>query len=118
VLALAAVALSTAGCGKAQEGVPNALVGRWVSDDPHYASRSFTVDAGTISFETGESLAELHTIDGVDTRDDAGTVVHTVRYRDADGSVASLTIEIVPGARPALRFENHDELWIRDYGRR
>jgi len=108
------LALGAVGCR--DEGVPDALMGRWVTDDPRYAGRSLTIDRATIAFGVGEAVSEIHAIDGVATRALGAGEVHTVRYRESDGGVTSVDLELVPGA--GLRFENHEELWVRDEGRR
>jgi len=115
-LALAVATLAAGGCR--EQGVPDALVGRWISHDPRYAGRSLSIDRETITFDAGGALGAVHAIVAVDTADPGGLPVHTVRYRESDGATTSVTLEVVPGAPVALRFENHDELWVRDHGRR
>lgn len=95
--------------------MPDALVGRWVTDHPRYAGRSLTIERATIAFGVGDA-SEVHALDGVETEELGGGTVHTVRYQEQDGSVTSLRLVLVPGE--GLRFESHDELWIHDEGRR
>lgn len=114
-LGVAAYAVSVR---KKDDGMPPELLGRWVSEDPRYADRTFSIEAATIAFGVGGTASEIHAIERVETHEDDGAKVHTVRYRESDGAMASVELRVVPGPVPALRFENHSETWIRENWRR
>lgn len=113
-LALSALALSAPSCRRAD--VPDALIGRWVTDAPRYADRAFSIDRATITFGVGAGVSEVHVINGISTQVAGESVVHTVRYWDSGSASASVVLEVVPGPRPALRLGSHEELWVRDEG--
>jgi hypothetical protein len=113
---LGTLALPVGGCPERR--APESLVGRWVSEDPRYAGRSLAIDATTIAFGLGSAVPEVHAIEDVDTvTGNDGSAIHTVRYRGSDGDTETLRLETLGGDRPALRFENHAELWLRQRGR-
>lgn len=112
IVALCA-ALVGGACGDHE--VPAALVGRWTSPDPRYEGRSLAISPAMIEFETGGPGSERFLIERVDSElAGDGVTRHVIHYRSADGSPQSVRVELLAPRGPALRFENHEELWVRE----
>lgn len=111
----AMLALAVVACDDRE--VPGALVGHWGSSDPRYEGRALVISPATIAFASGPLASESFVIERVESESaHGGDMLHTVHYRDVDGSTRTLRLRVLAGSTPRLRFENHDELWVRESG--
>ena len=95
--------------------VPAALVGRWTSPDPRYQGRSLAISPAMIEFETGGPSNERFLIERVDSElAGDGVTLHVIHYRGADGTPQTVRLELLAPRGPSLRFENHEEVWVRE----
>lgn len=95
--------------------VPAALLGRWTSPDPRYEGRSLAISPATIAFGIDAATQESFLIERVDSETGSeGGTLHAVHYRGDDGQPRSIRIELLASRGPALRLENHEELWVRE----
>lgn len=114
---LCAGVLAAAAMACADREVPGALLGRWTSSDPRYEGRSLAISRATIEFGTDPVSSQSFVIERVESepaRD--GATLHAVHYRDEAGSPRSVRLQLLRGRTPSLRFENHEELWVRKGG--
>jgi hypothetical protein len=98
--------------------LPPAALGRWVTNDPRYASRGFDLSAESIVFHTGPGQTDLtrHPILGVRVGDKPGTSIVTVDYA-LDGEPMTFAFAIVSGPVPVIHLLNQPDIaWIRIAG--
>ncbi len=114
---LAMVVLAGAAAGPAvlralrpQGAVPAALYGRWVAQPGRYAGRSFELSGTTLRLGLG-AREMAYPIDGVRHRDSSGTVVYTIRYRDAE-SVLEFGVTVASDSVARVR-NLADVTWIK-----
>ena len=110
-----AFALVASACADAR--APEALVGRWTADDPRYEGRSLVVSSSTLELGQGGVRSEIFPIEDVESEEGVeGGTLHVLRYRNSEGDSRTLRVIVLPGSPPSLRFENHDERWVREGG--
>jgi len=115
LLAAAALGLGATAC--ADHDVPSALLGRWTTADPRYAGRSLSITPATIEFAQDAANRDSFLIEGVESeplRD--GATLHVVHYRKGDGPIQMVRLQTDRRSPPALRFENHKEIWTHEGG--
>ncbi len=114
---LAASALGLGGASCTGRDVPEALLGRWVTNDPRYTGRSLAISPATIEFSLDAANRESFLIEGVDSeRQRDGATLHVVHYRAGEGPLQSVRLQTARRSPPTLRFQNHAEIWTREGG--
>jgi len=112
-LRAAAFALLAAACTDRE--APEALVGHWMPQDPRYEGRSLDITPTTIKLGQGGMRSALYPIEAIESvPGDGGGTLHELFYRNVDGDTAVMRFLTLPGSPATLRFENHDDLWVRD----
>jgi hypothetical protein len=97
--------------------LPPAAFGRWITDDPRYVERGFTLDSLSVVFYTGSETADFtrHSIVGTTVRTDHGKELVSVDYLVGDGTM-TLAFWVEPGAEPTIHFMNQPEIaWKRGF---
>ncbi|TFG44379.1 MAG: hypothetical protein E4H41_07725 [Gemmatimonadales bacterium] len=91
--------------------LPSAAVGRWITDDPRYVERGFTLDSASVVFFTGSETADFtrHSIVGTTVRTENGQEHVSLDYVVADGTM-TLAFWIEPGAEPIIHFLNQPDI--------
>lgn len=111
------VAVGVAALACSEKAVPEALLGRWASDDPRYQGRSLVVLPNTLEIGQGEGRSEIVAIDSIESEVGIeGGTLYVIRYRSPYGDEQSLRLVVLPGSPASLRIENHSELWTRRDG--
>ncbi len=112
-LSAAGLLATAAACAK--HDAPDALVGRWTSEDPRYAGRTLEIRFDAVEIGIEGMPPEVYALRSVESeRSPDGGTRHELLAREPDGTEQSFRLELLPGAPPRMRFENHDELWVRD----
>lgn len=109
---LVAVACAIAlGCGR--EPVPTELLGRWTTDDPHYAERSLEIGAEQIAFGIDAGIRLTYRLSDVEIETEPATgVTYRLVYDAAGEPERELRVRVPTPGR--LRIDNHDEVWTRE----
>jgi len=117
ILFAAALALAC----EAQEFLPSALLGRWISDDPRYAGHSLTLSPSLLSFQGAES-SDTYKVRGVEALASSdGATTYTVRYGAEGEGDMELRLRLVAGNPATLQLGDRPERWQpapRDWGMR
>lgn len=116
ILTLCAAALALlAACADRQ--APETLQGRWIPQDPRYEGRSLAIASGSVALGQGGVRSQMFPIESVRSEPGSeGGTLHEIRYRTTEGDAQVMRLLALPGNPPTLRFENHDEHWVREDG--
>lgn len=113
VLALAAVLLAGACAGEPEEvRVPDALRGRWVTDDDRYADRAFVITLEQLRFFQGEGQSTVHPIHSLErggAPSSSGGVLYEFRYRGAGQELFRFAVRH-DAVRDVLVLQNQPEI--------
>jgi hypothetical protein len=94
--------------------VPPALIGRWVTADPRYADRGFTLTARSLSLERGGGNVAVYPIERIRTlkRDD-GQSYELTYHIDGASAVLALHYALLDGEPAIILAHPPDVLWRR-----
>jgi hypothetical protein len=98
-------------CGGAGERIPDALLGRWVCDDPRYAGRLLWISRRSLVFASSKTSSENFAVRGVESHSEAdGSLAVAIAYgtRIEDLTLRVRRFETKP---PSLTLGDRSERW-------
>ncbi|MEZ4334366.1 MAG: hypothetical protein R3F35_21650 [Myxococcota bacterium] len=99
-------------CTPPDATVPSELIGRWVTDAPRYAGRTFELRADAIVFGTGPYSTEFHALVAIEPLEPSeGWTPYRLSIRESDAAVGEIEVAHRQGATPELRFRHRNEIW-------
>jgi hypothetical protein len=115
LLPLFLVILSAAGCRHFQQGVPQELLGNWVTDDENYQGKSFEIDQEFIVLFLGEDhQPKAERIDRVSSTSEAGLITYVFETSDKAGVRDIVKVLYRPALAGELRLSNPSQVvWKR-----
>ena len=95
--------------------LPKEHHGIWVTTNIDYSDRYVEIDKDSITFGTGGVTGKRYLVTGYNReREEGGVVIHTVYFKDVDGSRFSRPYIFEPGDGGSLMFKNQPEVvWVR-----
>lgn len=112
--ALVGLSMVLLACSPPPLETPRALIGIWSTPAPRYAHRTFEVRPKAIIFRTGQySAPNFHVLDRVESlpSNKPGLEAWRLYYREDDGAIAKLDLELRAKPKPTLQFANRIEVW-------
>lgn len=108
------------GCGGVeQQQVPRELVGRWVTEHPDYAGRSFEVTPSTLTIDPAVEPATTHTIVAVEEEGtEEGRLSVTLVYQNESGDRIRFPLTYDPDSDRLWPRHQPSVVWERAGGRR
>ena len=97
-------------------GVPEELIGVWVTKNPLYSDRPFEIKKNTIVFEQGLGYLDFDVfpIAGVKKTEDEGQTSYTIYYTTASGKKFEFSFYYSAENGGIIRFKNQPEIkWTK-----
>lgn len=102
-------------CGpKTEDGVPTDLRGRWITSEPKYQGRYLEIQPDRLIWGVGEFELDTHPIEKIESRPEVNKQTrYWLHYTESEGYPNALEVVLHRSSRPAIRFPNRPEVWIR-----
>ena len=90
------------------------FLGVWKTSAPKYKDRFFKITASTITFGTGNGNSKKFIVDRVIKTVEEKKTVHTISYRDVEGTDFKLAFFYTTKNKGVIRFKNQQDIeWTR-----
>lgn len=94
---------------EANDVIPDEIIGRWTTEAPAYADRSFEITKTSVTFYTGESTFTTHLITNVTSVTFNGATLYTVEYTNL-GEVYEFSFFYTNPPRGTIQFKNQQDM--------
>jgi len=116
IMWLTLLVIFAAQCQK-EYGVPDELIGIWVTDDPDYSDRPFEIKRDTVIFELGLGYFDFDVfpIANVEKIDSEERILYTIYYLIPSGIEFQFSFYYTPTNGGEIRFKNQPEMrWTKE----
>jgi hypothetical protein len=103
-------AILTLSCSKKHRGIPEDLIGKWITSAPGYEDRFIEITKETVVYGLGGDKKDVYFISNLETNPEGNKLLYTINFKNKDGLAFTRSFYYDPENGGTIQFKHQKHI--------